>query len=119
MLSEQSQAIVLERETGATLTEIGARHGVSHQRVSVINRAATAFVTEIELALMVARKLGQPYALLIPDGDGIGLDFAAWLVGRLRRRDLHITVSTTQAANALIVLLADTTDYASPTGDPR
>ena len=56
MLSEKSQAIVLQREQGVTLAAIGEQFGVSHQRVAAIVRDAGELVTGVELDLMVAAK---------------------------------------------------------------
>jgi hypothetical protein len=113
VLSEKSQAIVLQREQGVTLAAIGEQFGVSHQRVSAIVRDATELVTRVELDLMVARKTGEVCAYLIPYGPNytLAMDFSAWLVRQLRRRDIELTVSTRRASNGLALVIEDVTDY--------
>ncbi len=41
MLSTRDQELVLARDRGETIVEIGKRHGISHQRVSVLTARAT------------------------------------------------------------------------------
>jgi hypothetical protein len=114
MLSEQSQNIVLERERGDSLNTIARRYGVSHQRVAGIFADATKFVSKIELDLMVARKTGEQVAVLIPHTPDytLGMQFATWVIDRLRRRDIDLRVETRRAHNGIALLITDVTDYA-------
>jgi hypothetical protein len=113
MLSEKSQAIVLDREQGDRLVDIAERHGVSHQRVSAIVRDATGFVTEVEMKLLVGRKLGKPFFQPIMYGPDYTLQvaFADWLVRQLRARDLELAVETVHGANGLGLLIENVTPY--------
>jgi hypothetical protein len=113
MLSEKSQAIVLERDQGAKVDEIAERYEVSHQRVSAIVTNATALVNSIEMQLLVARKTGEVCAYLIPDSEHspVAMAFVDWLVRRLRARDLELEVSTRRASNGVAVLIEDISDY--------
>ena len=53
-LATRDQQIVLERQRGDTITEIGKRHGISHQRVSVVTSNAMKFVCEVRWDLKLA-----------------------------------------------------------------
>jgi hypothetical protein len=77
VLSTRDQQIVLERECGDTIVEIGQRHGISHQRVSVLVARANEFVGQVFLDLMVARKTGEVCAYVIPYSPDytLALDF--------------------------------------------
>jgi hypothetical protein len=46
VLTARDQQIVIERDLGDTIVEISRRHGISHQRVSVITRRAREVVTK-------------------------------------------------------------------------
>jgi hypothetical protein len=113
MLSAKSQEILLERERGAPQAELAERHDVTQQRVAAIIRDATELVTKIELDLVVARKKGEVGAFVVPYGPDyeLAMAFGAWLVHRLRDRDLDIRVTTRRAPNGLALLLEDVTDY--------
>lgn len=113
MLSEKSQAIVLQREHGETLEQIGEQFGVSHQRVAAIVKNATELVNHVELDLMVARKFGKPFFQPIMYGPDYTLQvaFADWLVRQLRARGLTLTVDTVHGANGLGLLIEDITNY--------
>jgi hypothetical protein len=111
MLSTRDQQVVLERDRGDTIVQIGRRHGISHQRVSVLMARATEFVNAVDLDLMIARKTGEQCAYLIPHGPdySLALDFSSWLIKRLRDRGMDLAVETRRASNGLALLLTDTT----------
>jgi hypothetical protein len=111
VLSERDQQIVMERERGDTLVQIGQRYGISNQRVSAIMAGATELVNRIDLDLMVARKTGEVCAYLIPYGPDytLALDFSSWLIKRLRDRGMELDVTTRRAHNGLALLLEDVT----------
>ena len=111
MLSTRDQAIVLERERGDTVVEVGKRHGISHQRVSRVMANATEFVNKVDLDLMVARRTGEVCVLVIPYGPDYtrALDFGQWLIGRPRDRGMVLEVETRRATDGLALLLTDAT----------
>ena len=45
LLSPRDQQIVLERERGDKIVQLGERYGVSHQRISMISSRANALCT--------------------------------------------------------------------------
>ncbi len=116
MLTQRDQAIVIERERGDTIVEIGKRHGISHQRVSAIVANATEIVNQADLDLMVAKRTGEACAYLIPYGPDhtLALDLSSWLVRRLRERGMELEITTRRASNGLALLLTDITPRRSP-----
>ncbi len=66
MLTARDQQIVIERDLGDTIVEISLRHGISHQRVSVITRRAREVVTKAYMDLLVASNTGEQCAYVIP-----------------------------------------------------
>ena len=111
MLSVRDQQVVLARERGDTLADIGQRHGISHQRVSAVVNRATEFVNKVDLDLMVARKTGEVVVYVIPYGPDytLAIDFSTWLVKRLRDRGMEVDIETRRAHNGLALLLSDVT----------
>ena len=111
MLTVRDQQVVLERARGDTVVEIGERHGISHQRVSVLMARATEFVNQVDLDLMVARKTGEVCAYLIPYGPDytLSLDFSTWLIKRLSDRGMEVGVETRRAHNGIALILTDVT----------
>jgi hypothetical protein len=111
VLSTRDQQIVLERDRCDTIVHIGKRHGISHQRVSMVMSRAPEFVNRVDLDLMVARKTGEVCVYLIPDGPDytLAIDFLTWLIRRLRDRGMQVSVETRRAHNGLALLLIDTT----------
>ena len=111
MLTVRDQQVVLERDRGHTTVEIARRHGISHQRVSVLMARATEFVTQVDLDLMVARKTGEVCAYLIPYGPDytLALEWSTWLIKQLRDRGLEVDVQTRRAHNGIALLLSDVT----------
>src|SRR4051794_11733475 len=101
MISATNQAVVVERDAGDTLAEIGKRHGITHQRVSAIVAQATQVVNRMELDLMVARKTGEHCAYLIPHGPDytLALAFSDSLIRRLRARGVDVEITTRRASN--------------------
>jgi hypothetical protein len=111
MLGVRDQEIVLERERGTTVVELGERYGISNQRVSQIAKTATEFVNKVELDLMVASKTGEVCAYLVPFGPDytLAMMFGGWLIRRLRDRGLELRVETRQASNGLALLIDNAT----------
>jgi transcriptional regulator len=111
MISTRDQQVVLERECGDTIVEIGQRHGISHQRVSVLVNRATEFVNKVDLDLMVARRSAEVVAILIPFGPDYttGIDFQMWLVRRLKERGMQLDVEVRHVHNGLCLFLSDVT----------
>ena len=111
MFSERDQEIVLERDRGDTVVEIGQRHGISHQRVSVVMANATEIVNKCDLDLMLARKTGEVCGYLIPFGPdySTALDFSTWLIKRLRDRGMVVDIETRRTTNGLVLFLSDAT----------
>jgi hypothetical protein len=111
VFSTRDQQIVLERDAGDTLAEVGRRHGISHQRVSVVMAKATEFVNQVDLDLMVARKTGEVCAYVIPYSEHYttAIDFSQWLIWRLRQRGMVVEVETRRAHNGIALLLSDAT----------
>jgi transcriptional regulator len=111
MLTTRDQRIVLERQRGDTIVEIARRHGISHQRVSVVTANATRFASRAYLDLMVARKTGEVVAYLVPFGPDytLALAFSDWLIQELRSMGMEVGVETRGVHNGLIVFLSDTT----------
>src|SRR5688500_237142 len=66
VLTARDQQIVIERDLGDTIVEISRRHGISHQRVSVITRRAREVVTKAYMDLLVASNTGEQCASVIP-----------------------------------------------------
>jgi hypothetical protein len=114
MMSEKAMSLVLARESGATLAEVGRRHGVSHQRVASVMRHATEFVDKVEMDLLVARKEDSLCAFVIPFGPDYSLaqQVADWLLRRLRARDLDLKVSTRRTPDGLLLVIEDVTPWA-------
>jgi hypothetical protein len=80
--------------------------------ITTDTKITTAFVDELEIALMVARKQGdEVIAFLVPYGpDHTGaLKVGQGLVDRFRARGLTIKVGTARADNGLALLLEDVT----------
>jgi hypothetical protein len=111
MIEEQTQAIALARARGETLASVGREYGVSHQRVSQIMTSVTHLVNEMDLGLMLARKVGRPYIRVIPHQDNYtgALAFSDYLVQRLRDRGMDLRISTRRCANGLALELEDVT----------
>ena len=65
MLTARDQQIVIERDLGDTIVEISRRHGISHQRVSVITRRGREVVTKAYMDLLVANT-GEQCGYVIP-----------------------------------------------------
>lgn len=112
-MSERNQRIVVEREQGDTIVQLGERYGVSHQRVAAIVRVARELVDQVELDLMVARRTDEACIYLIPFGPDYqaSLAFCDWIVGQLRKRDVEVQVECRRASNGIAMLLTDVTDY--------
>jgi transcriptional regulator len=66
VLTARDQQIVIERDLGDTIVEISRRHGISHQRVSVITRRGREVVTKPYMDLLVASNTGEQCAYVIP-----------------------------------------------------
>jgi hypothetical protein len=113
MLGDKAMAVALQREQGDTLDAIGEQFGISHQRVAQVVKHLTEVITDIELELMVARKVGRPYFLPILYGENytLQLAFADLIVRKLRARDLELSVETVHGVNGLGLLIRDITDY--------
>jgi hypothetical protein len=111
MPSSRDQQVVLERERGDTLVEIGRRHGISHQRVSVLIARATDFVNRVDLDLMIAGKTDELVAYIVPFGPDYSqaIEFGQWLVDRLRDRGMVVDIETRRTTNGLILFLTDAT----------
>ena len=114
MMSARNQEIVLAREDGQSLLQLGERYGVSHQRVAAVVRSARELVDQVELDLMVARKDGEICIYLVPYGPDyqMSLAFCDWIVGQLRKRDVEVlALQCRRASNGIAMLLSDVTDY--------
>jgi hypothetical protein len=111
MLSTRDQEIVLARDRGETTVDLGARYGVSHQRITAVVSNANALVGQVSLDLMVARKTGEQCAYLIPYQPGYthALDFGYWLIKQLREDGIQVDIETRRAHNGLAPLLTDVT----------
>jgi hypothetical protein len=111
VLSTRDQQIVLERECGDTIVEIGQRHGISHQRVSVLMARANEFVGQVFLDLTVARKTGEVCAYVIPYSPDytLALDFSTWLIKELRDMRMEVGIETRRTTNGLVLFLTDVT----------
>jgi hypothetical protein len=111
VLNTRDQAIVLERERGDAFARIGGRHGITHQRASLVMRKATEFVNRVDLDLMTTRKTGEVVGLVIPFGESysLALDFSDWLLRRLRARGVTLDVETRRTTNGLVLFLTDST----------
>jgi hypothetical protein len=111
VVSTRDQQVVLERDRGDTIVEIGKRHGISHQRVSYVVNRATEFVNRVDLDLMVARRTGEAVVYVIPYSPDytLAIDFSTWLVKRLRDRGMEVDIETRRAHNGLALLLFDRT----------
>ena len=115
LFSQDKQRIVLERERGHTLQAIALRRGISYQRVQTIVREAREHIDRLEMHLLVSRKEGVAFGLAIPNQEqqyrAIALDYLAWILDRLRARDLDIEVTTKNTSEGIIVFLEDQTNY--------
>ena len=111
MLSTRDQAIILDRDRGDTTVELGRRYKISHQRVSAVMARATAFVDQVDLDLMVARRTGEVCVFIVPFGVDytLAIDFSTWLIKRLRDRGMTVDIETRRATNGLALILTDVT----------
>lgn len=110
--AERNHEMLMERVCGTSLEQIGQRHGITRQMAHrVVVREAQKHVDQVELQLMVAAKQDQAFALVIPnqiqEDRQIALDYLAWIVRELRRRDVEIAVETKTTTEGLVVLLTD------------
>jgi transcriptional regulator len=111
MITVRDQQVVLERDRGDTIVEIGSRHGISHQRVSVLVARATEVINKITLDLMVARKTDEVCVYVIPYSEHytLALDFSTWLIKKLRDDGTEVDVEIRRASNGIALLLTDVT----------
>jgi hypothetical protein len=111
MLSIRDQQIVIARDRGETITELGRQHGISHQRISAVMGRATEFVNQLDLDLMVASRTGEVCVYVIPYRPDytLALDFSMYLIERLHDRGTEVDIETRTAHNGLALLLTDTT----------
>jgi hypothetical protein len=107
------RAVLDEHIAGASFRDIGARHGISHERArQVYVREARAHVDKIELDMLACRKSGEAFLLLIPNGPDrtLALDYLSWVVKQLRSRDIAVAVRVHTTTAGLAVELADETE---------
>jgi hypothetical protein len=111
VISTRDQQIVLERDRGDTVGEVGSRHGISHQRVSAVMANATEIVNAVDLQLMIAKKTGEVVGYIVPFSEHytLALDFSSWLAKRLRDRGMQVDINTRRTTNGLVLFLADAT----------
>src|SRR4051812_38488172 len=95
MMSPRDQAIAMERAAGQTVTEIADRHGISHQRVSVIVAQVNELIDWMQRDLESAQAHGNVVAYLVPFSVDytLGIAFGQWVVDRLRARGMQIEVT--------------------------
>lgn len=114
MLGERSQRIVLERARGDTLQSIGARHGISYQRVQTIVRDATRHIDHLELELLKARKTGEVVGLAVPYQEQsdrqLALDYFDWVVSRLRSRGVRVRVTHKPTTEGSVLFIEEETE---------
>jgi hypothetical protein len=99
VLTARDQQIVIERDLGDTIVEISQRHGISHQRVSVITRRAKG--GRHQGLHRSARGLEHRRAVRLrhtyrPDYS-VALDFSTWLTKELRDSGLNLQLESRRA----------------------
>ncbi len=99
----------MARGEGVTVTELGERFGVSHQRISAVMKSVTALVDKVDLDLMLARRDGEACVFVIPFSEDytLALDFSDYLVARLRARGMKLDVQVHRASNGLVLELVE------------
>jgi hypothetical protein len=108
------EALLTERLRGRTLSDLADTTGLSIEGVRVVvAREGTKQITEIELALMVAKKTGELYALLIPGHGGpdfdVAMSYAQWVVRELTERGIRVRIHYRAVANGIVLGLEDVT----------
>ncbi|MDX6532810.1 MAG: hypothetical protein QOF68_554 [Gaiellales bacterium] len=113
MLSPRDQAIVAERAAGTTVTALGRRHGISHQRVSAIIAEAREMLDMTQRELAAAATRGNEVAYAIPFGPDYQpeMAFIDWLTAQLRHRGVRLEVATRHAHNGVVLFLRDVTPH--------
>lgn len=107
----RDETMLNDHLAGASLRDLGQRHGLSHEGVRLaIAREGRKVIDQIHLALLTSHATGELPTFLVPGNAGpdfdLALEYVRWVTQELDERGVNVRVHYRQTWSPAGVVLA-------------